>query len=151
MRKVAEFFALVVALRRYVGLPELVPFANDWVAGHTGLSGVTVSRALGALRDAGVLVWDGKTLKNPKTRLYAVGGLEATAVPVERGAAQPAEELVEEPQVLDAEEAFGLGGVQASGDGAEHRDGPGRQLGLHGMDDTRGIGPQSAVRGWDDP
>jgi hypothetical protein len=155
MRKVAEFFALVVAVRRHAGMPGLVPFANDWVAEHTGLPGVTVSRALLDLRKAGTLVWDGQTLKHPKTRLYAVGALEARAVPVESATLQPDDVGVDEHGVVPADVAPAAAvddGVVAAGDGAE--EGELAELDgrlAHGPDDTPSAGAQCAILGWDDP
>jgi len=73
MVSVAAFYATVLAVRRFAGLPDEAPFAVDWVAAHCDLPGMTVSRALGRLHEADVVVWTGKTLRHPKTRLYVPG------------------------------------------------------------------------------
>lgn len=73
MRAVADFYALVLGLRRDVGLPDATPFAVDWVAAKLDRPGRSVSRALLALDEAQVIVWDRETLPWPRTRLYRPG------------------------------------------------------------------------------
>ncbi len=147
MVAVAEFFKVVLAVRRFAGLPEETPFAVDWVAGKTHLGSATVSRALRRLHDAGVIVFTGKTLPKPKTRLWRAGSapvsapptqslsdrvpgavLEPGAVPVEREDAVggvPVEPLVEAPDEPGVRDAVGRGaaghldGVAAAEGGAE--------------------------------
>lgn len=82
MIEIAEFFALVLALRREAGMPaaDEVPFAVEWVAEKCGIPAMTVSRALHKLKDAGVIVWDGDTLSKTKTRLWRPGRVEVRQV-----------------------------------------------------------------------
>jgi hypothetical protein len=55
MRQVAEFYALVRALRMWAGDDRPVPFACGWVGQKTGIPKRTVARALRQLVDAEVL------------------------------------------------------------------------------------------------
>jgi hypothetical protein len=78
---VAEFFALVLGMRRSVGLPEEVPCAVRWVGRHVGLPRASVSRALAALVAHGVLVRAEplKALRYPRgTQCYRAGDFVAT-------------------------------------------------------------------------
>ena len=56
MHRVADFFALVLGLRKSVGREDGVPFSLRWVQSHTGLPRESVSRALRSLVAAGVLL-----------------------------------------------------------------------------------------------
>src|SRR5262249_19009500 len=57
MRRVAEFFSLVYALRLWAGRADDVPFACGWVAEKLGLHKTTAYRAIRDLCEAGGLIY----------------------------------------------------------------------------------------------
>jgi hypothetical protein len=90
MRTVAEFYALVRAVRVWAGDDRPVPFACGWVGEKTGIPKRTVARALHQLRDAGALelvgAMPGRGARG--THLYEPGGHldDASSKSVGRGA-----------------------------------------------------------------
>jgi hypothetical protein len=155
-RKVAEDVAHVLgvyAVHDGPGVPQ--PYSLRFGAARTGLSHITVGRALRELVDCGVLACHGET--EPRqgwehgTKLYAVGGLEAAPVEVEGATFEPVDVAVQEPGMRFADVVPAAGtqpGAAATGDGAVTADVE-RQLQLsgfvHGRDDTPGVGSQCAV------
>lgn len=76
MRRVAEFFQLVHAVRGWAGMEPEVMFASTWVANNIGMPQPTVWRALRWLEAAGVLKAAGSLPgRNGRRgpRLYVVG------------------------------------------------------------------------------
>lgn len=128
MRRVAEFYALVLGLRRWADMPDpdSAPFAVDWIARKLGLPSVSVSRALTKLNAAGVIVWNGETMRNPRTRLWVPGELplavpertravERLVRPAQALRAEPQHEAVEVPAVVAAEVPVDRVAVPAAG------------------------------------
>lgn len=126
MTKVAEFFALVLALRHFADMEEAdeVPFAVDWVAQKCGLPGMTVSRALRKLHDANIIVWTGRTMTMPKTRLWVMGdGTDSPAPAFEEVEEVNEPERIEMPTVrelVDRAVQIAKDGSTSGGSGARN-------------------------------
>jgi DNA-binding Lrp family transcriptional regulator len=164
-RRVADFYRLVLALRRWADMDDAdrVPFAREWVAARLELPPSTVRRAVELLAEAGVIRRVGKLPGRDSRRgtlLWAPGALaeggvdergelgvgeaavEADPPNVELGRPEPA---VEPPDVVAVLEAVVVVGDRSASVGGADRD-----VGtLHTADSATGrglIGPHAAER-----
>jgi hypothetical protein len=102
MKAVAEFYKLVRGLRLLDDDERPVPFACRWVAKHTGLSAMSVSRALRQLVSFGVLKRAGTLDRRDDLLRGTCCFLPGDPVGIERRAELIAGQVVEpEPVVID--------------------------------------------------